>query len=730
MRLAICLILSLGGLCAAVDFRTQIQPILAAKCVMCHGANQAAGGVRLDTRGAVLKPPLVTARKPESSSLFTVLELPPGQPKAMPPGGPQLSKTERDLVRQWILEGAVWPEGTLVGTPAKPVHDEKQTVQQLHRRINAQSKPDAVMKPYRMTIPNSDVSFEMVPIPGGEFTMGTPATERGRGKDEGPQRKVKLAPFWMSKHEVTWDEYRLFMFSQLAKEDVNKDEVIDAVSRPTRPYVEMSFGMGINGFPAISMTQHAANKYAEWLSAKTGQFYRLPTEAEWEYACRAGTSTAYSFGDDPANLGDYAWYSANSNGKYQKVGTKKPNPGDFTTCTGTSWSGPWTNMIPPATPVCQPKTPGESRRSRTRTQSAVVPGTTMHCKHAAAREWDPTHPGSSRIRNFPRASGITPTRNGSVFGWSVRSRFPPRNRCIATGIAVSKKILRTACLLLAIPLLALDPYQATEPHMGTLVTITLYADSADQAQQAFTAAFGRIHQLDNVFSDYKPDSELSCACALPGEASPDLLKVVMHAQGLAEESGGAFDITSGPVVRLWRQARRNNQVPTRSQIEDALSRTGYRKLRIAERRIECAVPGMQLDAGGIAKGYAADEALAAMRNLGVTRCLVAVSGDIAAGDPPPNKPGWTIRAAGQNLVLANRGVSTSGDEFQFVEINGTRYSHIIDPRSGTAIRDSRPVTVIAGTGMEADAVATACSVLGADKARNLARERAIRLLQQ
>src|SRR5207253_9457878 len=157
-------------------------------------------------------------------------------------------------------------------------------------------------------------SYAMAAIPAGDFLMGSPDSDPSHKKDEQPQHKVHVDAFWMQAHEVTWDEYRLFMFAKQAGETTHPDILVDAVSRPTRPYVEMSFGMGIEGYPAISMTQHAANKYAEWLSAKTGEFYRLPTEAEWEYACRAG-------GGEPAKLDEVAWYSANSKGQYQKVAT-------------------------------------------------------------------------------------------------------------------------------------------------------------------------------------------------------------------------------------------------------------------------------------------------------------------------------------------------------------------------------------------------------------------------
>lgn len=303
-----------------VDFDRQIRPILEQKCLPCHDAEKGAGGLRLHTRASAAK---------ALPAIVPLLDLPSTQRGAMPPGGPQLPAGERDLIRRWIAAGAPWPETTTIGgrKSGAPAVDERETVRRLRERIAASKQPAAAeMKPYKTTITGTDVAFEMVPIPGGEFTMGTPPTEKGRRQDEGPQQKMKVDPFWMGKFEVTWDEYRLFMFSNQAGEVKGKDALVDAVSRPTRPYVEMSFGMGINGYPAISMTQHAANKYAEWLTARTGQFYRLPTEAEWEYACRAGTNSAYSFGDDPSQLSQYAWYADNSNGKYEKVGTKKPNP--------------------------------------------------------------------------------------------------------------------------------------------------------------------------------------------------------------------------------------------------------------------------------------------------------------------------------------------------------------------------------------------------------------------
>jgi formylglycine-generating enzyme required for sulfatase activity len=189
------------------------------------------------------------------------------------------------------------------------------------------------MKPYTESIGNTDVKFDMLPIAGGKFLMGSLDDEKGHKPDESPRHEVQLDPFWLGKCEVTWNEFEIFMFTldidrrkSLDLKPSENDLQADALARPTQPYTDMAFGMGKNGYPAVSMTHYAARQYCRWLSAKTGHYYRLPTEAEWEYACRAGTATPYSFGSDTAKLGDYAWYFDNSNSAYKKVGQKKPNP--------------------------------------------------------------------------------------------------------------------------------------------------------------------------------------------------------------------------------------------------------------------------------------------------------------------------------------------------------------------------------------------------------------------
>lgn len=187
---------------------------------------------------------------------------------------------------------------------------------------------------YKRNYPEAGARLDMVAIRGGEFLMGSPPDEPERGKDEGPQVQVKISPFWMARFETTWNLYEPFMITgfprgkdgYLEYPQHEKDATpADMVASPTTPYTEMSFGMGTDGFPAVCMTHHAANKFCEWLSFQTGHFYRLPTEAEWEYACRAGTTGPYSF--PPEDLDQYAVLDPDlTRVRYGKIGTKKPNP--------------------------------------------------------------------------------------------------------------------------------------------------------------------------------------------------------------------------------------------------------------------------------------------------------------------------------------------------------------------------------------------------------------------
>jgi len=257
-----------------------------------------------------------------------------------------------------------------------------------------------------------------------------------------------------------------------------------------------------------------------------------------------------------------------------------------------------------------------------------------------------------------------------------------------------------------------ERFEQVEPHMGTLVRITIYARDAS----VMKPAFARIAELDEELSDYRPLSELNRLCRTHGEAvrvSDDLFRVLEAAQKLSALTDGAFDVTVGPVTHLWRTGKLPDEAAT--------SRVGWRNLALdrAHRTATLKVAGMQLDLGAIAKGYAADEALKVLKSLGVKRALIAVSGDIVAGDAPPGTHGWKIglEPAGGEILLRNAAVSTSGDEEQSRTIGGVRYSHIIDPRTGRGLTSPIAVTVVARRGLDADPIATAVSVMGGERGR-------------
>lgn len=265
------------------------------------------------------------------------------------------------------------------------------------------------------------------------------------------------------------------------------------------------------------------------------------------------------------------------------------------------------------------------------------------------------------------------------------------------------------------------PFEAVEPHMGTLMRIRVYAHDAAEADPAIRKAFRRITALDDILSDYKAESELSritrIAVNQPVRVSDDLFRVLSAAQALSNKSDGAFDITLGPLTHLWHSARKAGQLPNASDLAAAAALCGYRKMHLdaAARTVSFDQPGMLLDAGGIAKGFAADEALQVLTDLGIRSALVAASGDLAFSDAPPGERGWKIAVApqpGKVLVLANAAVSTSGDTEQHLDVHGVRYSHIIDPSTGIALTNRNCITVVARHGIEADGMTKVLSVQG------------------
>ncbi len=371
----------------SVDFMTQVKPLIEGTCIHCHGPKEQEGDYRMDTKAAAFAggdswpDETIVPGDSNASAAYWMTTEPSDSPDVMPPkkvltheqqeilriwvetgaewpegvvleeqprmdfkvnvmplltkGGP-FSEKQMLQLRLWVEQGAVWPENFSLGDKKEEggLGDNIELVEKIRENILATSteKSEGEMKEYTNTIPKTGVKYDMVPIKGGEFMMGSPEDEEGRFDDEGPQHKVAVEPFWMGKYEVSWNMYEPFMITGVAR---NKDgspesipddaEPADIVSSPTTPYVEMSFGMGTDGYPAICMAQHAASKYCEWLSAQTGHYYRLPTEAEWEYACRAGTTGPFSCA--PEELAEYAVIDPEQiRVGYEKIGTRKPNP--------------------------------------------------------------------------------------------------------------------------------------------------------------------------------------------------------------------------------------------------------------------------------------------------------------------------------------------------------------------------------------------------------------------
>jgi thiamine biosynthesis lipoprotein len=273
----------------------------------------------------------------------------------------------------------------------------------------------------------------------------------------------------------------------------------------------------------------------------------------------------------------------------------------------------------------------------------------------------------------------------------------------------------------------LERFEFTQVHMGTQFRIVLYAPDQATAKKAAEAAFARIAELDGIMSDYKPASELMQLCKKAGgepvPVSADLYTVLARALEISRLTEGAFDVTVGPVVRLWRRARRTMKMPDAEELAQARKLVGYEQVKLDAKKgtVQLTAKGILLDLGGIAKGYAAQAALEVLRRHGIRQALVAAGGDIVVGEAPPGAAGWRIGIApldnptakpSRYLSLTNAAVSTSGDTEQYVVIDGKRYSHIVDPKTGLGLTTRMSVTVLMTNGKTADGMTTGLCVLG------------------
>lgn len=308
----------------------------------------------------------------------------------------------------------------------------------------------------------------------------------------------------------------------------------------------------------------------------------------------------------------------------------------------------------------------------------------------------------------------------------------------ATVMSMTRRRFLGGLSALTLPAQAREPLttqrrEYVAPHMGTLWRLVFFEDDNTRARHARDTAWNRLIELNARLSDYLDDSELSRLSRDGRLVAPsdDLRRVLTAARRLSEKTGGAFDVTVGPLIQLWRTARREKRLPESAALAAARALVDWRAVEVTAEAAVFHTPGGRLDLGGIGKGFAQDEVLRRLREEhGIRAALIDAGGGVSVGDPPPGQDAWSASIAspgdspgsGNTLELRHQSLATSGDARQFVEIDGIRYSHIVDPATGLGLTSAVQASVVAADGATADALATAFCVLGESKTRAWLKE--------
>ena len=293
-------------------------------------------------------------------------------------------------------------------------------------------------------------------------------------------------------------------------------------------------------------------------------------------------------------------------------------------------------------------------------------------------------------------------------------------------------------LFFCISVLGQNKYEFSHPQMGTMFKIILYAKDSSSAILASQKAFLRLDQLNLILSDYREDSEINQLCRTAGsgqsiKVSDDLWGIMQASVKAAQLSQNNFDITIGPLVQLWRRMKRQKELPSTNQIDEARTKVGIEHIvsDAATQSILLKKQGMRIDFGGIGKGYAEDEMMKVLQAHGINAAIIEGGGNIVISDAPPvsDGKGWKVIINNKEYYLSNCGVSTSGDLYQFVEIDGLKYSHIVDPKTGIGVTVPRQLSIISADGTSSDWLSTALYLMKKKAGKKLARRMKARIIE-